>query len=132
MSLEKVEILREMARLYEAADWSGLGARLADDIRLWPPDGWPEPGPFFGRAAVVREFQRIREPWERASADFQDPLGPGDPLVVRVSWGVEGKRSSAPVETTVFVALRFKDDQISEWRAFWTRAEAVDAAGLRE
>src|SRR5689334_19793251 len=64
MSRENVEILREVASLYEAGDWVGFGALFTERAGVWPPDGWPEPGPYFGNDAVVDEFRRIHEPWE--------------------------------------------------------------------
>ena len=132
MSRENVEIVREAGRLYEAADWDGFGALSTERAGVWPPDGWPEPGPHFGRVAVVQEFRRIHEPWETNRVVVGDPTGRDDRLVVQVRWSVEGESSGAPVETTMFVAVLFENGQIAEWRSYWNRAEALEAAGLSE
>ncbi len=34
-------------------------------------EGWPEPGPYFGREAVMREFEQFREAWD---ADAAEPI----------------------------------------------------------
>jgi hypothetical protein len=28
------------------------------------PEGWPEPGPYVGREAVMREFEQLQETWD--------------------------------------------------------------------
>ena len=39
-------------------------------------EGWPEPGPFLGREAVLREVDQLRETWDadalRVTGDFID------------------------------------------------------------
>jgi hypothetical protein len=51
--------------------------------------------------------------------------------VVRLRSIVEGATSGVPGDMTIFAAVRFEGAQIAEYRAFWNRAEALKAAGLR-
>ncbi len=132
MSRENVEVVREAGRLYEAGDWHRFADLFTERAGLWPPDGWPEPGPYFGRVAIVQEFRRIHEPWETNRIVFADPSGRDERLVVELRWIVEGDSSGAPVETTMFIGVLFENGQIAEWRAYWSRAEALEAVGLRE
>jgi hypothetical protein len=42
------------------------------DVIMRSPDGWPEPGPFVGRKAVMRQFEQLRETWD---ADALEAVG---------------------------------------------------------
>src|SRR4051794_3020354 len=127
-----MEIIVEAVRLFEAGDWDEFGARFTDDAELHPPEGWPEAGPFFGRAAIVREFRRIQEVWGANRVAITDPTGRNGRMVVRLDWSGEGGSSGLPVEMTVFVAVSLDDHRISAYRGYWDRAKALEAAGLRE
>jgi ketosteroid isomerase-like protein len=132
MSEENVEVMRSAARLFEAADWDGFGALFTQDAGLWALDGWPEPGPFFGRTAIVQEFQRLRESWGANRVVIEDHSERGDRLLVRLRWIVEGAISGVPAEMTLFVAARFEDGQIADYRVYANHPEALEAAGLSE
>jgi hypothetical protein len=47
------------------------------DIAMRSAEGWPEPGPYFGREAVMREFEQLRETWD---ADALEPISDSFPL----------------------------------------------------
>ena len=132
MSEENVEVFAELARLFEAGDWDGFGAHFTQDAELRPPTEWPEPGPHRGRAAIVHEFQRIRDSWETNQVVVGDHTARDDRVVVCLRWIVKGAGSGVAGDMTFYVATRFKDGQIVEWRAFWNEAEALEAAGLSE
>jgi len=38
-----------------------VGNAYHPDAVMWYPPGLPEPGPFFGREAIVQQFNRLRE-----------------------------------------------------------------------
>ena len=131
MSEENVEAIVELARLFEAGDWDGVGAHFTEDAELHPLAGWPEPGPHHGRAAIVHEWQRITQTWDTNEVEIRDHTARDDRLVICIRWIVEGGGSGVPTEMTFFAATRFEDGQIAEWRAFWNRPEALEAAGLQ-
>ncbi len=57
MSEENVEVIRAAFEAWNAGDMDALRERLDPDIIWRPPEGWPEPGPFVGREAVMRWFE---------------------------------------------------------------------------
>jgi hypothetical protein len=61
---------------------------------------------------------------------IEEQIEHDDWLVVRFRWIVEGATSGVPGDMTIFTAVRFEGTQIAEYRAFWDRAEALEAAGL--
>ena len=67
MSEENVEIVRRGFEVWNTGDMDAL-RELYDPGIVWrPAEGWPEPGPYAGREAVMRQWQRNREPWGDAA-----------------------------------------------------------------
>ena len=63
MSRENVEVMRTAFDAWNVGDMDALRELLASDVVLRAPEGWPEPGPYVGREAVMRQWERNREPW---------------------------------------------------------------------
>ena len=76
MSGENVEIVRRCFEVWNAGDMDAL-RELYDLGIIWrPPEGWPEPGPYAGREAVMRQLEQMRATWDANSfqliGDFID------------------------------------------------------------
>ena len=39
------------------------------------PEGWPEPGPYVGREAVLRQWRQFRDTWDGDSMELVAALG---------------------------------------------------------
>jgi hypothetical protein len=61
MSQENLEIV--LAALNRFEEGKPFRTRWAEDALVTPPDGWPEAGPFRGRKAILRQFERLRSDW---------------------------------------------------------------------
>ena len=61
MSQENVEVVRAGFEAWNAGDMDAYGELLDPDVIIRMPEGWPEPGPFVGREAVLREFKQARD-----------------------------------------------------------------------
>jgi ketosteroid isomerase-like protein len=132
MSEENVGIIVEAFRFFDIADWDSYGEFWAEEAELWPPDGWPEPGPFEGRQAIVKEWARVREDWSVSRVTVEDHTERGDRLVARFRWVAEGASSHFSAKMEVSGACRFENGRIAELRFFWNHGDALEAAGLRE
>src|SRR3954454_8781131 len=59
--------------------------------RLRSAEGWPEPGPYYGRDAVMRDLEQLRETWD---ADVLEVIGDfidvADHIVLRFVWRGKG------------------------------------------
>ena len=64
MSQENVEIVRAGFERWNAGDMDAFRELLDPDMILRNPEGWPEPGPFVGREAVIRQWKQQRETWD--------------------------------------------------------------------
>src|SRR3954453_14463845 len=70
MSHENVEIVRRTNEAWNAGDMDAVREQLDPGVILRHPEDWPEPGPFLGPEAVVRQFEQQRDTWD------SDALGP--------------------------------------------------------
>ena len=61
-------------------------------------EGWPEPGPFFGRETVMRQFEQLRETWDTDTFELiSDFIDVGDRVLVRFIWRGAGTGWAAGV-----------------------------------
>jgi hypothetical protein len=94
-------------------------------------EGWPEPGPYFGRDAVMREYEQLREAWDADDVILIDHSGDvGDRVAVRFSWRGAGRGPGADLELTCVFTVRKGSILAAEY--FRDYAEALEAVGLSE
>jgi len=131
MSQENVEIVRKAFEVWNAGDMDAFREFYDPDIIVRPPEGWPEPGPFVGREAVMGQWEQLRETWD---ADEVEPIGDfidaADRVVVRQAWRGAGHGPSLNMEMTNVFMVR--NGRIVNQEFFWDHTEALEAAGLSE
>jgi ketosteroid isomerase-like protein len=133
MSQENVEIFLESLRCSDANDVEGFAALLHPEIESTSVEGWPEPGPFVGRDAVIAQFKRNLADWDKHRfTDIGVVADEGDWLVAEFRWRVRGAGSGIDTHFDVAAAVRLKDVRIIEWHYRWSREQALEAAGLSE
>ncbi len=131
MSQENVEIVRAAHEAWNAGDMEAFRDLHDPDVVGRSPEGWPEPGPFVGREAVMRQFEQMRETWDSdALRPITDYIDAGDRVIVRVTWHAAGHGPVADLEVTQFITVRNGKILVVEY--FWDHADALEAAGLRE
>jgi ketosteroid isomerase-like protein len=131
VSQENVEIVKALADAWNAGDMDTYGGLLAQDV-IWrvTPD-WPEPGPYVGREAVLRQVRQLREAWEGDTVEaVSDFLHVGDRVAVRFVWRGLGHGPDVNIEQTCLYMVR--DGKILAIEFFWTHEEALKAVGLEE
>jgi ketosteroid isomerase-like protein len=101
MSEENVEIVRRLFEAWNAGDMDSFRELYHPDAVMRMAEDWPEPGPYFGREAIMREFEQLRQTWD---ADAAEPIGDfidvGDRVAVRHIWRGAGQGPEAAVELT--------------------------------
>ena len=64
MSQKNVEVVRSSILAFNAGDIEAVRETLDPDVVIGRElEGWPETGPFVGRDAVMRQWERTREPF---------------------------------------------------------------------
>src|SRR5436190_3875180 len=131
MSQENVEIVQAIFVTWNAGDMDALRELHDADAIVRAPEGWPEPGPFVDREAVMRQWEQQRETFD---ADALEPVGDfidaADRVVVRLIWRGAGQGPQADLEMTGIYTVR--KGKIAFFEFFWDAAEALEAVGLSE
>ena len=131
MSQENVEVVRAGLEAWNAGDMDALRETYDPGIIYRTPEGWPEPGPYVGREAVMRQFEQARETWDADAFELiSDFIHAADRVAVRLIWHGAGHGPQAALEITPVYTVR--KGRILAIENFWDYAEALEAVGLSE
>jgi ketosteroid isomerase-like protein len=131
MSEENVGIVRRAFEVWNTGDMDAL-RELYDPGIIWRgPEGWPEPGPYAGREAVMAQVEQMRETWDTDSFELiSELIDVGDRVAVRFIWRGAGHGPEANIEATGVYTVR--KGRIIAIEFFWDHAEALATLGLSE
>jgi ketosteroid isomerase-like protein len=130
MSGENVEIVRR-AFAYEIY---GRGDR-ADAEALFDPYVVMNPteeGPSYGLDEIRDNFEHWREAWEELEVTAEEYIDAGDRVLVAAHHRGRGRGSGIEVDTCLHSLYTLRDGKILRVDEYAHRAEALEAAGLRE
>ncbi|MGH2965139.1 MAG: nuclear transport factor 2 family protein [Solirubrobacterales bacterium] len=131
MLQENVEIVRALFATWNAGDMDAHRELHDPTVIVRSPEGWPEPGPFVGREAVMHQWEQQRETWD---ADVVEPtsdfIDVADRVAVRFIWRGTGHGPASNVELTAVYTVR--KGLIFYEEFFWDHAEALETLGLSE
>jgi ketosteroid isomerase-like protein len=131
MSQENVEIVRAFVDAWNAGDMDAVRELYDRDAVVRPPEGWPEPGPFVGREAVMRWLAQLRGAWDADTLELtSDLIAAGDRVAARQVWHGAGRGPEANMEMTIVQTGR--DGRIFYVEFFWDHAKALETLGLSE
>ena len=139
MSEENVQLVR---RAYEAFNRWGIHPRGPRSPEIPPfihpevefhtsPDA-PEAGVYRGRDAVIQYHERVFGQFARVQIELEELLPAGDRVVIVTRQHTVPRESEAEVVQRVVDVWKIRDGQLAERKAFSTRADALEAAGLSE
>ena len=132
MSQENVEVVRGTFEAWNAGDMARLREPLDADAILRMPEGWPEPGPYVDREAIVRQWAQQRETWDGTDTlePISDFIHAADRVAVRFIWHGAGHGPEWNMELTGVYTVRNGKIRTAEF--FRDHAEALEAVGLSE
>jgi ketosteroid isomerase-like protein len=130
MSQENVEIARALLEAWDAGDTDAARALYHPDIVVLTAEGWPEPGPWVGRDAVMRSLEQILDTWDAGAFEPISFIDAGDRVVVRQLWHGVGRGPDLNLEFTTVATHRKGKVVLLEF--FWDHAEALEAVGLSD
>jgi ketosteroid isomerase-like protein len=131
MSEQNVDLVHKYFAAYNSGDMAAVRELYHPDVIVRGLEGWPEPGPFVGREAIMRELELLREPYERDTLELVgEARGIANRLVCRGARRGTGQGPDLNMEFSVIAAWR--DGAIFDMEYFWDHGEALEAAGLSE
>jgi ketosteroid isomerase-like protein len=133
MSQDNVEVVRRAFESFNRRALSSAARAFRPDAEWIPYLAALEEHTYRGR-------DRIEAMWRDVLSDFPDfrielvevVAGGADKLVVEVEFQGMGRASGADTRATVFQVASFHEGQVARVEGFRERAEALEAAGLRE
>jgi ketosteroid isomerase-like protein len=135
MSQENVEIVRRVFDAFNEQDAEAVVTFWATAAE-WRPafiGGGLMEGAVYRGHAGVREFIAMQnETWETVVADPVTIRDLGEQALVEVHLSAVGRTSGIPVDRVTWNVFAIRDGKIAAGRVFTTKAEALEAVGLRE
>jgi ketosteroid isomerase-like protein len=135
MSEENVELARKAIDALNRGDFDALLACLSPDVLWGALEGVPGMDELYrGRAGVREWIELLSEVTDDGiHAEIEQITDLGDERVlIAVALTARGRGSGVPFEYRTWQIVWFADGLITRRQVFWTRAEALEAAGLRE
>ena len=132
MSQENVEVVRRDVAARAARDWSTLHEIWDPEIQLVLVGG---SGTIQGIDEITRFFDSLSDPYDEYRVEADEMIDAGDCVVTveRVAGrGLKGSDAQTWVHTDLFRVISFEDGMILKIKEYPSRAEALEAAGLRE
>jgi ketosteroid isomerase-like protein len=129
MSEENVEVVKRWNAAFNAGDMDAVREILDPDVVIGRElEGWPETGPFVGREAVMRQWERSLDAFPGATFELVSVTGLGDRVVARAVAHGKGQGPEVAAEFTTISTMRNGRILIIEY--FWDHAEALASLGL--
>jgi ketosteroid isomerase-like protein len=135
MSEENVALARKAIDALNRGDLDGLLAFLSPDVVWEALEGVAGIGELYRGRAGVREWTELMfenaEEGVHVEIEQMTDLG-DDRIFIAVAISARRRGSGVPFEYRTWQIVWFADELITRRQAFWTRAEALRTAGLRE
>ena len=134
MSEENVNTVRKAAAAFNGGDLDAWIEACTDDIDYRAIEGAPDDhGPIHGKDALRVYVQDWQDTFDEFTSEPVELIDAGDDRVIAVI-RISGRAKLSGVETDLtYAALyTFRDGKIARGREYWTRDEALKAAGLSD
>jgi ketosteroid isomerase-like protein len=135
MSQENVETVRDALVAYNRGDLDAfLDEYWADDIDYRAVEGAPDDhGPIHGKAEMRAYMQDWFDTFDDLKVEPLEVIDAGqDQAVAVVRFGGRAKLSGVEVDLTFAALYTVRDGKVSRGREYWTKEQALEAAGLSE
>jgi len=130
VSRENVEVVRSIIEAFNAGDMDAVRECYDPGVVTGRElEGWPETGQLVGRDAVMRQWERVLEPWDTVTVEPVSIIDAGDRVVVRQVAHAEGRGPAVHQEFTTVATVR--NGRVFLIDYFWDYAEALKAVGWR-
>ena len=134
MSQENVELVRRGFEAFAQGGPDAMGDFWADDIDYRAVEGaLDDRGPMHGKDAVRAHFQDWLDTFDDLRAEPLELIDAADEQVVTVlRFGGRAKLSGVETDLTYAVVFTIRGGKIARAREYWTKEQALEAAGLSE
>ena len=134
MSQENVEIVRRIVEDAVQGRWEESARQLGPDAEWHGTVGGLTEGSVWRGPEQIRKIfeQEDAEAWDERRLEAEEFIDAGDCVVVLLHEFRRGKGSGVEMETDTAVVYEMRDGRVVRIQGYMDRAEALEAAGLRE
>ena len=133
MSQENVEIVRTIWEADRRREVEAVHALYAPEIEWEDNTGmWGDWGVASGADGIRQAWRRWYEAFDEVEMDFGDVADVGDHVVVTYPLHARGRGSGAEVHQPFTLVWTLRAGRVVRVRSYASRAEALEAVGLRE
>jgi ketosteroid isomerase-like protein len=138
MSQENVQAARGFWERFAAGAASGrVDVALSEpvlhpDVRYVEDPRWPGRDVYTGVEAIRARFAEYVEVFGVIDLKLQETFDVGDVVVLVFGTRGQSVQTGVPFEHEWAYLLTFRDGRVVEWRAYFEKAEALEAVGLQE
>jgi ketosteroid isomerase-like protein len=133
MAQENVELVRHFFAAYDRDGPDGLAEFWHPDINWRAAEGALDDVGLMEGADAMRDYYRQwEETFEKIRAEVEELIDAGDRVVAVVRGIGRMKESDAEVDIRYAIVFTIRDGKIAQGREYFTRDEALEAAGLSE
>src|SRR5215207_5205008 len=133
MSRENVEIVRQYFPAYDRGGLDALAEFWHRDINWRAAEGaLDDVGLMEGPDALRHYYEQREDTFDTMRAEVEELVDAGDQVVAVVRGIGRMKESEAEVDLRYAIVFSIRDGKIAAGREYFTREEALEAAGLSE
>ncbi len=131
MSQENVELVQRTYEAIRRRDVEGCLRELHPEVQGTAFLMSLEDEVFHGHEGFRRFLERLFEVFPDWAPEITEALAHNDMVLVAIRVSAHGAASGVPLNWTYWQVARLRDGKVISWHGFGTRAEAVEALGLR-
>ena len=133
MSQDAVGLVLRMFDAWNAGDMDAVVAFHAADVEVQTDPRFSEVGTLAGRDEARRWYEGIRDAWEDGGVAMPgESKTVGDRVLAPCQWGGRGKASGIETYIEVYCLASVRCGMVTRMEYYFDKAEALEAAGLRE
>jgi ketosteroid isomerase-like protein len=133
MSQENVERTRRAFAALQRGDVAWLQEMSTPDVVMVQPPEVPDAKSYEGRAGVIEMLEDWPTEWEDFRVDLIEIIDVSDDVVVSVMrQRGRGRHSGIEMDFQVFFVNHARDGKLARMEIFFSREQALNAAGLKE
>ncbi len=126
--MENVEVIRELARRWNAGDIEGVLDLYTEDAVMLAGPEWPEQAPRRGREGIRSNIEEWRAVWESAELEIKRMETFGDQVAAEGAWNARGRSSGLSGAMPVASLCTIRHGKIASLEWFTDYDQALAAA----
>ncbi len=128
-----MELARRGFEALQRGDLAWLEERATPDLVMVQPPEVPDAKTYEGPTAIADAMEDWPKQWEDFRLDLLEIIDVSDDVLVSVTrHRGRGRESGIEMDFEVFYVQRSRDGKLARMEMYFSREQALDAAGVRE